>query len=161
MEEGESIPTLPAADRLAKAYEDIRLKVEGLSTRPVVYLWTFGSVTFRKARAGFCQNLYSCAGFEVIEGKGSGDDATDLEAITTYGASWVVFCSSDKEYPDAIPAKLTALKESASKAVPVLAGYPTESIDALKAAGIADFIHIKTPALEYLTQCVDQLGAES
>jgi hypothetical protein len=36
----------------------------------------------------------------------------------------------------------------------VVAGYPQDSIEALKQSGVIDFVHLKTDAVSYLSQCV-------
>lgn len=160
-ENSESIPTLDYHTRLAKPYEDLRLKVEALEETPTVYFWTFGNLSFRKARATFCQNFYACAGFQTIEGSGSEDVEQNLKAIEECGAKWVVFCSSDPEYPEKVPAMVSAIKSKNSQLVSVIAGYPADDIDALKVAGVDDFVHLKTPAIEFLTSCVENLGGAS
>ena len=157
----EKLPALSGHKRLASPYEELRLQVESLDKTPTVYFWTFGKLAFRKARASFCQNFYACAGFQTIEGPGSEDVEENLKAIAESGAKWVVFCSSDPEYPEKVPALVQALKEKVPEGVPVVAGYPADDIDALKAAGVEDFVHLKTPAIDYLKSCVESLGGAS
>ncbi len=159
--ESKDIPAVPHRRRLAKAYEQLRLSVESLDKQPCVYLWTFGNLAFRKARAGFCQNLYSCAGFKLVEGNGSTNVEENLNAIEELGAKWVVFCSSDEEYPTEVPPLVKALKDRFPHAVPIVAGYPQDSVQALEQAGVADFVHLKTEAVSYLSECVKLAGGES
>lgn len=151
--EAKAIPAVPSRRRLAEAYEELRLSVESLSIRPCVYLWTFGDLAFRKVRAGFCQNLYACAGFKIVEGRGSTDVDENLKAIGTLGAKWIVFCASDGEYPAVVPGLVKALIARFPHVVPVVAGYPPDGVLALKQAGIADFVHLKTDAVSYLREC--------
>lgn len=158
--EAKDVPAVPHRRRLAKSYEQLRLTVEALEKQATVYLWTFGNLTMRKARAGFCQNLYACAGFNIVEGSGSGDVEENLKAIAELGAQWVVFCSSDDEYLTSVPEFVQALKSRFPQVVPVVAGYPADAVEALKQAGVADFVHVKTETVAYLTECVKLVGGE-
>jgi methylmalonyl-CoA mutase len=153
-----AVPAVPPPRRLGAAYEDLRLAVEALSPRPSVYLWTFGGLAMRKARASFCQNLYACAGFAVVEGSGSDDAAVNLDAIAEAGARFVVFCSSDDEYPVKVPELISALRGRFPEVVPVVAGLPKDGVETLKAAGVAEFVHVRTEAIDYLKSCVARVG---
>ena len=40
----------------------------------------------------------------------------------------------------------------------IVAGFPADKIDALREAGASDFVHVKTPQLEFLTQLHRDFG---
>ncbi len=42
----------------------------------------------------------------------------------------------------------------------IVAGYPQDSLEALKAAGVADFIHVRSNALETLKNWQNRLGVK-
>ncbi len=141
----ESAGEMPDGWRLASAFEAIRLRTERHAAAngrtPRVLLLERGDLKMRKARVAFCQNFFGCAGFEIVHG----------EALSP--ADLVVLCSSDAEYP-ALAAEICA-----QAAVPVIvAGNPKDHIEALKAAGVADFVHIQSNAVEVLTRWQDRLG---
>jgi methylmalonyl-CoA mutase len=69
-------------------------------------------------------------------------------------ADIVVICSSDDEYAGFAPEAFSQLK---GKAIFVVAGAPACSDD-LKAAGIENFISVKTNLLEALTAYNNKLG---
>jgi methylmalonyl-CoA mutase len=58
-------------------------------------------------------------------------------------------CSSDDEYAEIVNDVCNGLKGKVKSIV--LAGYPKEQVEAYKAAGVDEFIHVKTNVLESLT----------
>jgi methylmalonyl-CoA mutase len=137
------------AFRLAEAFENIRHRTERHAAKtgrvPKVLLLKRGDLKMRMARANFSFNFFGCAGFDVIE----------AEEYAGSGADLIVLCSSDAEY--------LALAQEACPAagVPVIvAGNPKEQIDALKAAGVAGFIHIQSDAVQTLGEWQKRLGME-
>ena len=137
--------TVPAGWRLASAIETIRLRTErharATGRTPRVLLIERGVLKLRKARAGFCANFFGCAGFDIVRGEALGD------------ADLVVLCSSDPEY-------LPLAREICPQArVPVVvAGFPKDQVEALKAAGVADFVHVLSNAVDTLTGWQTRLG---
>jgi methylmalonyl-CoA mutase len=124
-----------SARRLAEPFENIRQSVEKSGKRPLVLLLQRGDLKMRMARANFALNFFGCAGFEVR-------NSDKLEP-----ADLVVLCSSDPEY-------LALAKEIVPQSkVPVLvAGNPNEQIEALRAAGIQDFVYVGVNAVELLSR---------
>jgi methylmalonyl-CoA mutase len=131
--------------RVAEPFEAIRLRTvahaRATGKTPRVLLLTRGDVKMRGARAGFCQNFFGCAGFQIVES----DQLQD--------ADLVVLCSSDAEY-------LALAQEVCAKVkVPVVvAGNPKEQLEALRAAGVQGFVHVQSDAVETLTHWQDRLG---
>ena len=58
-------------------------------------------------------------------------------------------CSSDEEYAEIVNDVCAGLKGKVKSIV--LAGYPKEQVEAYKAQGVDEFIHVKTNVLESLT----------
>jgi methylmalonyl-CoA mutase len=135
---GASLPETPW--RMAKPFEQIRQRVEKSGKRPRVLLLSRGQVKMRTARANFSMNLFGCAGFDVKL-----SDALEP-------ADLVVLCSSDPEY-------LALAKEIVpqTKAPVLVAGHPKEDIEALKAAGVRDFIYVGMNAVETLSRWQEAL----
>jgi methylmalonyl-CoA mutase len=135
--------------RLAEAFENIRRRTERHAAKtgrvPKVLLLKRGDLKMRMARANFSFNFLGCAGFDVA----------DAEEFAGAGADLIVLCSSDAEY-------LALAREVCPAAgVPVIvAGNPKEQIEALKAAGVAGFIHIQSDAAQTLTDWQKRLGME-
>jgi methylmalonyl-CoA mutase len=133
--------------RLAQPFEDLRLAVERSPRVPVVQLLLTGSVAMRKARAGFCQSFFGCAGLDIRE--------SALSDVLPEGDLYVL-CSSDDEYL-AMAKTVLALQPQA----PVwVAGLPQEALEDLKAAGVADFVHARLNPVETLTSLLPTLGVD-
>ncbi len=144
------------AYRGAEPFESLRMKTEKHpGGPPKVFLLTTGNLTMRKARAGFSSGFFCCAGFEVIDNLGFIDVVEGAKAAVKNSSSIVVVCSSDEEYPEVVPAIAGSLPDSV---LLVVAGYPKDSIELLKSAGVDYFIHARTNVLESLTQFQKDLG---
>lgn len=136
---GASLPKSPW--RMAEPFEKIRLKVERSGKHPRVLLLQRGDVKMRMARANFCQNFFGCAGFEVR----SSDKIEPADLI--------VLCSSDPEY---LPFAQEVV--SRTKAPVIVAGNPKNHIEALKAAGVKDFVYVGVNAVEVLSKWQEALS---
>ena len=144
--------------RGAMAFEQLRLETERhakQSGRPKVFLLKIGNLAMRQARAGFTSNFFGCAGYEIIENAGFATVEEGIEAAKAVKADIVVVCSSDEEYATFGVEAAKAAK--AAGFIFIVAGNPTESIDALKEAGADDFIHVRTNVLECLKKYNDIL----
>jgi methylmalonyl-CoA mutase len=137
--EGAKLPK--SAWRMAEPFETIRRKVEESGKRPRVLLLQRGDLKMRMARANFCLNFFGCAGFELRT-------SDKLEA-----ADLVVLCSSDAEY-------VALAKEIVpqTKAPVLVAGNPKDQIEALKAAGVKDFVYVGVNAIEVLSKWQEVLA---
>ncbi len=147
--------------RGTQAFEALRLAVEnheqkGFNT-PSVFLMTYGNLAMRKARATFSTNFFGVAGYHIAEGDGYKQAAAGIDDALACKAQIIVFCSSDEEYAE-LPAIAKTIKETSPDTILAVAGNPTELLDQLKEAGIDNFIHMRTNALETLTWYHDKLG---
>ncbi|MBR4229428.1 MAG: methylmalonyl-CoA mutase small subunit [Bacteroidales bacterium] len=136
--------------RGAEAFEALRLETEKAARRPKVFLLTYGNLTMRKARAGFATNFFGVAGYEIIDNPGFATPEEGAKAALESGADVVVLCSSDDEYAELTEPVCKALKGKVKSLV--LAGFPKEMVETYKGYGIDEFIHVKTNALECLTE---------
>jgi methylmalonyl-CoA mutase len=141
--------------RSAAVFEHIRLKTEKASKRPLVFLLTLGNPVWRKARAGFSSGFFACAGFEIKDNAGFPDIAKGMEEAAAANAEIVVLCSSDEEYSSIVP---EALKQKKPGQILVVAGYPKDTVDALREMGIEHFIHMKSNVAEELRKYQSLLG---
>ncbi len=141
----EAAADMGAGWRLASVIERIRLRTErhaaATGRTPRVLLLERGDLKMRKARSTFCLNFFGCAGFDAMASE------------TLQDADLVVLCSSDAEYLPLAQAVCAQVK------VPVIvAGNPKEQIESLRAAGVADFVHVLSNAVDTLTRWQDRLG---
>ena len=151
-EEGD-VPALKPT-RLASDFETLRLTTEKAKKVPVAFMLTIGNLAMRQARAQFSCNFLAAAGYKVIDNLGFATVEEGVDKALEAGADIVVICSSDDEYAEyAIP----AFKYLNGRALYVVAGAPA-CTDDLKAAGIENFIHVRSNQLETLKEYNAKLG---
>lgn len=150
--------------RVSNEFEVVRFAterfVESGGKRPTVFLFNMGNLAMLRARAGFATNFFGCAGYEIIDNSGFASIEEGVEAAREAHCDMVVFCSSDEEYPVIVPESVKQLKSHNSKIWTVVAGYPKESVDLLKDAGVDDFIHVRSNLLESLQRYQKILGIQ-
>jgi methylmalonyl-CoA mutase len=149
-----AIETL-APIRGAEPFENLRAAVSA-SDKKKVFLANMGPLRQHKARADFSTGFFQAGGYEVLENRGFKTPEEAAEAAKASGASVAVICSTDDTYPEIVPALVPALK--AAGMTVILAGYPTEQIEAFKQAGVDEFIHIRANCYEVLSGIATKLG---
>lgn len=133
-------------DRAASEFEALRLETEASGKRPKAFMLTIGNLAMRQARAQFSSNFLACAGYEVVDNLGFPSVEAGVDAAMAANADIVVLCSSDDEYAEyAVP----AFKALNGRAMFIVAGNPA-NVDELKAAGIENFINVRSNVLETL-----------
>ena len=151
--EGTELPALNTA-RLASEFETLRLATEKAPKQPIAFMLTIGNLAMRQARAQFSCNFLAAAGYKVMDNLGFKTVEEGVDAALEANADIVVICSSDDEYAEyAIP----AFKYLNGRAMFVVAGAPACSDD-LKAAGIENFINVKSNQLGTLKEYNAKLG---
>ena len=151
--EATAIPSL-CTDRMASDFEALRLSTEAAKKQPIAFMLTIGNLAMRQARAQFSCNFLAAAGYKVIDNLGFQTVEEGVDAALAADADIVVICSSDDEYATyAIP----AFQYLNGRAMYVVAGAPACSED-LKAAGIENFINVKSNQLETLRAYNAKLG---
>lgn len=153
--EGDSVYLALPTDRLATAFEKLRLATEKHGA-PTVFMLTIGSLGMRLARAQFSSNFFACAGYKIIDNLGFETVEAGVKAAREKNADIIVLCSSDDEYTTLAP---EAHKLIAGKEHFVVAGAPA-CMDDLKAQGIEHFINVKSNVLETLRTFNAKLGIE-
>ena len=150
------------AYRGSEAFEDLRLATEIFvsegNKKPAVFMFTYGSLAMRKARATFATNFFGCAGYDIIDNAGFKTIEEGIKEALDSKAEVVVICSSDEEYVEIVPAIAKGLKDANDEITLTVAGYPKEHIEAFKAAGVDDFIHVKTNLITSLNEYHKALG---
>jgi methylmalonyl-CoA mutase len=146
--------------RGAEPFEALRLRTERHAARtgrrPRVLLLEYGELKMRKARVAFSLNLFAAAGFEIVSAASEADPAAAANVIAERQPDLVVLCSTDPQYLPMARPLIEMLRQS--KAVPVIvAGYPKDDIAQLQRDGVADFIHVRSHALQLLTHWQQQL----
>jgi methylmalonyl-CoA mutase len=141
-------------------FEAIRLATDRhaarTGTRPSIFLARIGDNKMRRARAEFAANYFACGGFAIVDSLGFDSPAELIVAVNTADPALVVLCSSDAEYP----ALAAALCPYVKKRV-IVAGYPKDLVESLKAAGVADLVYLGSNAVEVLSRWQKNLGVTS
>ncbi|HZK06778.1 MAG TPA: methylmalonyl-CoA mutase family protein [Bacteroidales bacterium] len=144
--------------RGAMAFEQLRSETDAYASkhhRPKVFMFTYGSLSMRRARSQFSGNFFACAGFEIIDNNGFKTIDSGIEALRKVKPEVVVICAADDDYPVIAP----EINEKIGKeTIVVVAGYPKDTIEELKAKGLKHFIHVKSNVLETLKEFQKQLG---
>jgi methylmalonyl-CoA mutase len=142
--------------RGAQSYEELRLRTERHAAAtgkfPRVLLAEIGDVKMRAARSTFAANFFACAGFDTVTQRFSNTDE-----IAACAADLLVLCSSDLEYLGLVT-ELALILAALGRETPVIVAGNPESAQQLRAAGVADFIHIRSNPIEVLTAWQQKLG---
>ncbi len=144
--------------RGAMAFERLRYKTDQYAQkhpRPKVWMFTYGNLAMRRARSQFAGNFFGVAGFQIIDNPGFETIDEGVTAARNDRPDIVVLCASDEDYKTKALQAFNALK---SHFIVVLAGYPNDLIATLQAAGLKNFIHVKSNILEELTKYQEVLG---
>ena len=140
--------------RAAEAFEKLRLATERTGKETVAFMFTIGNLTFARARAQFSCNFFACAGFKTIDNNRFGSIEEGMAAAKAANADIIVLCSSDDDYSIYAPELKAAM---AGKGLMVVAGEPACRKE-LEAAGITNFISVRSNVLETLEQYQIELG---
>ena len=161
--------------RGAEPFEELRLRTERHAAktglRPRVLLLEFGDLKMRKARVAFSMNFFAAAGFEIVTASAEADAVAAAKVIAEKKPDLVVLCSADPQYSIMARPLIEILRQSKPVPVPhpsepttglpgtpvIVAGYPKDDIEQLKRDGVADFIHVRSNALQVLTHWQQQL----
>jgi len=144
--------------RGASVYEEMRLRTERHAAAggktPRVLLAEIGDPKMRAARSNFAGNFFACAGFEVTTRR-----FKKAAEIADADAEVIVLCSADAEYMN-LAAELMPELKALGRTTPVIAAGNPENAEELRAAGIADFVHLRSHPVEFLTKWQERLGIE-
>ena len=150
------------AERGAQAFERLRQVTESFAAHtgqpPQVFLATMGPLTQHKGRADFATAFLGVGGFETIYPSGFDTPDAAAQAALASNAKAVVICSTDATYPDIVPTLAQTLKKANPDVTVLLAGYPAEHVEAFKAAGVDDFIHLAANCQSLLTTLQKKMG---
>lgn len=144
--------------RGAQEFEQLRFRTDEYAKtnkRPLAFMLTYGPVAFSNARSQFSQNFFAVAGFSVKDNPNFASIEDGVKAAIAAQADIVVLCSSDDEYANIAPQAIELL---GNKAILVVAGFPKDIVEELKAKGIQYFIHVRSNVLETLTNFQKELA---
>ncbi len=155
-DEAKTTVTPLAPHRAAEPFETLRAFAEAYAAkngnRPRVFLANIGPIPKHKPRADFSTDFFQVGGFEMVNNDGFATPEAAAQAALASGAPVVVICGTDDMYPTMVSPLTQAIKTANPKVTVILAGYPADQIEAHKAAGVDEFIHIKANVVEILSK---------
>ena len=152
-------PIVPVClTRAAMPIETLREAMNRQAEPAKVFLCNMGSLKEHKARADFSRGFFGVGGFDVISPAGFKTPEEAVAAFAESNAPVAVICSTDDNYPTLVPPLAAGIRARKPDAVIVLAGFPKEQIEAHKASGVDEFIHVRADAFEVLAKIQNQLG---
>lgn len=161
VEAGETIKPLPAT-RLASKYERLRAAsasfAEKTGRAPVIFLTNLGPLRRHKARADFTKGFFQTGGFEVVSPPGFDSPDAAVAALGESGAGITVVCGTDDDYAEKFADYAAAIKAALPDMQIILAGFPGDNEPAYRAAGMDDYIFIKSDNYEVNHRYLSGLG---
>lgn len=164
IEDRPDAPVTPVClTRLSSQFEHLRAAVDAdamrMGRRARVYLANLGPPKQHRARAEFSRGFLEVAGLSVIApAAGFATPEEAAAAAAESGAEAVCICSTDETYPALVPPLVAALRARRPGLPVILAGYPPDQVEALRAAGVDEFIHLRANALEVLISIAKKVG---
>jgi methylmalonyl-CoA mutase len=157
-----SITPIPKL-RASEQYEKLRQAVEKHREEKgnmKVFMATLGPVRKYMPRLDFASSFFEVGGFEVIRTMGFDSPEDAANSALEEKPNIIVICGLDASYPEMAPVTASMVKKKKPDAIVIMAGLPPN--DELKkkyeAAGIDQFIHLKSNVLQTLTEIVSRLG---
>ena len=143
----EAIKPLPSV-RLAQGYENLRAAsakfTEATGNAPKIFLTNLGPLRRHKPRADFTKNFFAAGGFEIISPPGFESPEEAVAALKESGAGITVVCGADPDYAEKFASFAESIKAAPPEMQIVLAGFPGENEAIYKAAGMDDYIFVKS-----------------
>ncbi len=140
--------------RGAMPFEQMRLEVDRSGKSPRAFMLTCGTLAMARARSQFACNFFACAGIRVEDNTFFKSIEEGAAAALKSGAEIVVICAADDDYTALAPKAKELL---GGKAIFVVAGDPASRPE-LEAAGVVNYINVKSNVLDTLRWYVKELG---
>ncbi|HBM86210.1 MAG TPA: methylmalonyl-CoA mutase [Opitutae bacterium] len=156
-----AIQPLPAT-RLAANYEALRAAAASYKAQhghgPKLFLCNLGPLRRHKARADFTKGFFQTGGFEVLSPAGFETPEAAVAALAESGAAITVVCGTDADYAAQFATYASAIKHALPHTRVVLAGLPGEHEANYRAAGMDDYIFVKSNNYTVNRQALELLG---
>jgi len=151
--------------RGAELFEELRLRVllwrRYAGEAPQVFMANMGLVGSYMPRLDFARSFYQLAGLDVQSDSSFETPQTAAAAAEASGAAVVVIVGTDHTYTEVVASLAQLLTKETAKPWVVLAGYPKDQIEAYRAAGVDEFIHLRSDAYKSLAELIERLGVKS
>jgi len=154
------LPVFRGAETFESLRKTIETHVAKTGQQLKVFLANMGPASQHKTRADFSRRFFQVAGFTVLTTSGFQTPEAAAEAAIESDAAVVVICSTDPTYPELAPPLTQQIKKNKPGTVVVLAGYPRDQVEALQAAGVDEFIHVRSDTYDVLSRLASRFGVE-
>jgi methylmalonyl-CoA mutase len=145
--------------RWAAPFERLRDTMETRKPRPAIFFATLGPLAQFGARAQFARNLFAAGG---IASAGEEEEYASrdqmIDAFRAQAARVAVICGTDSAYAEAAENAAQRLKAAGAHWI-VLAGKAGERENALREAGVDQFVYVGQDAVAELETLHAALGA--
>jgi len=150
-------------------FEELRCRAfdirESNGEAPKLFCANFAKLSVHKPRTDFTKGFFEVGGFNVIGDQSFGVSeegiAEAVEATLRSGTRIVTVCSSDKVYPEVVVPFTKRIKEERPDMKVILAGKPDKDLEAAyRAAGLDEYIFVKTNIYEFLRNAQDWATTE-
>lgn len=162
VEPGQAIKPLPAT-RLASRYEQLRTAAAKFAQKtgrpPAIFLTNLGPLRRHKARADFTMGFFQTGGFEVTSPPGFDSPEAAVAALEESGVGITVICGSDDDYAEVFTDYARAIRAALPDMQILLAGFPGDKEADFRAAGMDDYIFVKSNNYETNRHYLSGLGA--
>ena len=144
-------------------FENLRKKTdvyaEKTGGRPKAFMALIGdNPTMKSVRSQFSAGFIGCGGFEIIDGETTRSSDEALKQAIDKNAEITVICGADDDYATAGIEFVKKFKQTKKDGILVVAGYPIDTLEELKAAGVDEFIHIRADLIETLKSFQQKLN---
>ena len=152
---------LPVA-RLSAKYEALRAASASYKAAnghgPKLFLCNLGPLRRHKARADFTKGFFQSGGFEVMSPAGFETPEAAVAALAESGAAITVVCGTDGDYEENFANYAKAIKAANPNTRVLLAGFPGGNEADYRAAGMDDFIFVKSDNYAINRQALELIG---
>jgi methylmalonyl-CoA mutase len=148
--------------RLAEPYEELRFrakKLENQGVQPRVGLICLGELKKHKARADFISGLLSAGGIHAVRSGEVDSISAAIEFINSSEAKQFVICGDQSSYHSFGPELAKDIKREHDVKL-YLAGIPDEHQSEWRTAGIQEFLHVRSNALQTLSSMLKDMEVE-
>lgn len=147
--------------RLAEPFEKLRFRAERIekerNVKPSVGLICLGELKKHKARADFISGFLAAGGIQAERSREITNAANAAEFIKSSNTRQFVLCGDNGDYSLMSPEFASELKHQYPEIKLYLAGLPDEAEADWKAAGIEEFMHIRSDACQILSSLLQQM----
>ncbi|MEM1450648.1 MAG: methylmalonyl-CoA mutase family protein [Planctomycetota bacterium] len=153
----ESVDPLPRF-REASVFEDLAEAADRMDRRPKVFLACVGPLAAHGARATFATHLFHAGGLDVEQSAPDLDADALASAFSASGAPFACLCATDDGYAEHAQELCRALDAAGARSI-LIARKAASDDDALRAAGLAGYVHLGCDAEAVLRGLLELEGA--